>query len=183
MSFICSLYRFQESARPGSGISGPHRPGLKPNIQYFKYFWKARKPLTRKVSQNIQQIPEEKNDNDEGPKSTSDSGRKTPETTQEILEPPEVSKIPEKKKRKKKKVKESAETQEVEKPDLQAEYEEFAKKQKEKETQIKEQKKKVKKSSSKKIEEVKVYFVILHVSTFWWIFQFWRAPRRRRVAG
>lgn len=135
-----------------SEVSEVPREELKKNLSnHQKVPSKARKPLTRKVSQNIQQIPEEKNDNDENAKSLSDSGRTSPKQELPENDPP---KIPEKKKRKKKKLKEPEKPELIqEKNDLQAEYEEFARQQKEKECQIKEQKKKVKKS--KKVEEVK----------------------------
>ena len=135
-----------------SEVSEVPREELKKNLSnHQKVPSKARKPLTRKVSQNIQQIPEEKNDNDENAKSLSDSGRTSPK--QELPEN-DLPKIPEKKKRKKKKLKEPEKPEFIqEKTDLQAEYEEFARQQKEKESQIKEQKKKVKKP--KKVEEVK----------------------------
>ena len=135
-----------------SEVSEVPREELKKNLSnHQKVPSKARKPLTRKVSQNIQQIPEEKNDNDENAKSLSDSGRTSPK--QELPEN-DLPKIPEKKKRKKKKIKEPEKPELIqEKTDLQAEYEEFARQQKEKESQIKEQKKKVKKP--KKVEEVK----------------------------
>jgi len=136
----------------------PHEE-LKKNLSnHQKVPTKARKPLVRKVSANIQQIPEEKSE-------MSGSGSdplpvESPSTNQKE----NVPDVPEKKKRRNKKSKPKEEVPSVpelspEEKELQMkrEYDEFVRKQKEAEQIVKDEKARKKRlKKSKRIEPVKV---------------------------